>query len=303
MVAAPRVVAIVGPTASGKSALALAIARERGGEIVSCDSLQVYRGLDVGSAKATADERRAVAHHLVDVVDPDEEFSAADYGRLSRAAIDDITARGRLPVVAGGTGLYLRALRRGLFAGPSRDPELRHRLEAIARRHGDARLHRLLARVDPEAAARIEVNDLVRVIRALEVYRASGRTLSAHHREDAPVPDVQRWLVVGLDPPRDALRASVEARTRAMLEGGLIEEVRALLARFDGDLRPLRAIGYRQAVAVVRGTQTVDDAQRDIVKETMRYAKRQMTWFRHQEDVRWLRGAADARAAILSWLG
>jgi tRNA dimethylallyltransferase len=303
VVAAPSVVAIVGPTASGKSALALAIARESGGEIVSCDSLQVYRGLDVGSAKAAPEERALVPHHLLDVVDPDQDFSAADYARLARAAIDDIAARGRLPIVAGGTGLYLRALRRGLFAGPSRDPALRRRLERIADRGGDARLHRLLARVDPDAAARIEVNDRLRVIRALEVYRASGRTLSAHHREDAPVADPRRWLVVGLDPPREALRASVETRTRAMFAGGLLAEVRELVARFGSEVRPLRAIGYRQAVAVVRGAQTVDDAQRDIVKETMRYAKRQMTWFRHQEDVRWFREAAEARVAIREWLG
>jgi tRNA dimethylallyltransferase len=304
MVASSPVVAIVGPTASGKSALALALARERGGEIVSCDSLQVYRGLDIGSAKATPEERREVAHHLVDVVEPDQDFSAADYARLARAAIDDVAQRGRLPIVAGGTGLYLRALRRGLFAGPSRDPDLRRRLEKVAERRGAARLHRLLAHVDPETAARTSVNDLVRVIRALEVYRASGRPLSAHHREDAPPPDGRSWLVVGLDPPREALRAAVEARTRAMLEGGLLDEVRAVVARYgDADLRPLRAIGYRQAVAVVRGAQPADQAQRDIVKETMRYAKRQMTWFRHQEDVRWFARAADARAAILDWLG
>jgi tRNA dimethylallyltransferase len=303
VVAAPPVVAIVGPTASGKSALALAIARERRGEIVSCDSLQVYRGLDVGSAKATADERATVPHHLLDVVAPDQDFSAADYARLARSALDGIAARGRLPIVAGGTGLYLRALRRGLFAGPARDAGLRRRLEAIAQRGGDARLHRLLARVDPEAAARIEVRDRVRVVRALEVYRASGRTLSAHHREDAPAADDRRWLVVGLAPPREVLRAAVEERTRAMLARGLVDEVRALVARHGADLRPLRAIGYRQAVAVVRGAQTVDQAQRDIVKETMRYAKRQMTWFRHQEDVRWFREAADARVAILEWLG
>jgi tRNA dimethylallyltransferase len=304
MVAASSVIAVVGPTASGKSALALALARERGGEIVSCDSLQVYRGLDIGSAKATAEERAAVPHHLVDVVEPDQDFSAADYARLARAALDDIAARGRLPIVAGGTGLYLRALRRGLFAGPSRDPDLRRRLEGIAQRRGDARLHRLLARVDPESAARIETGDRLRVIRALEVFRASGRPLSAHHREDAARPDGRRWLVVGLDPPREELRAAVERRTRDMLAGGLLEEVRGLLARYGGaDLRPLRAIGYRQAVSVVRGAQTVDDAQRDIVKETMRYAKRQMTWFRHQEDVRWFARAADARAAIREWLG
>jgi len=160
MVAASSVVAVVGPTASGKSALALDLAKERGGEIVSCDSLQVYRGLDIGSAKASAQERAAVPHHLLDVVDPDQEFSAADYARLARAAIDDVTGRGGLPIVAGGTGLYLRALRRGLFAGPSRDPDLRRRLEAIADRGGDARLHRMLARVDPDSAARIGANKL-----------------------------------------------------------------------------------------------------------------------------------------------
>jgi tRNA dimethylallyltransferase len=302
MVAAPAVVALVGPTASGKSALALAVAREHGGEIVSCDSLQVYRGLDIGSAKATAAERREVRHHLLDVVDPDQDFSAADYARLARAAITDILGRGRLPIVAGGTGLYLRALRRGLFAGPSRDPDFRSRLERVAQRRGDAVLHRLLARVDPDSAARIEVRDRLRVVRALEVHRATGRPLSAHHREETPPEDEWRWLVVGVDRPRDALRAAVEARTEEMFAAGLVEEMRALLARYPGDLRPLRAIGYRQAGAVVRGEQTALQAQRDIVKETMRYAKRQMTWFRHQEDARWL-GAAEARAAIGEWLG
>jgi len=304
MVAASSVVAIVGPTASGKSALALDLAKERGGEIVSCDSLQVYRGLDIGSAKATAEERAAVPHHLLDVVDPDQDFSAADYARLARAAIDAIASRGRLPIVVGGTGLYLRALRRGLFAGPARDPDLRRRLEGIAYRRGDARLHRLLARVDPDSAARIEKSDRLRVIRALEVFRASGRPLSAHHREDAPASDGRRWLVLGLDPRRDALRAAVEERTSRMLAAGLFDEVRGLLARFgDADLRPLRAIGYRQAVSVVRGAQTADAAQRDIVKETMRYAKRQMTWFRHQEEVCWFARAAAARAAAREWLG
>ena len=297
-----RVLAIVGPTASGKSALALRVAAEHGGEIVSCDSLQVYRGLDIGSAKPTAPERRAVRHHLLDVVSPDEEFSAADYARLARAAIDDVLGRGRLPIVAGGTGLYLRGLRRGLFAGPARDALLRARLEAIARGRGDASLHRMLARVDPEAARRIEPRDRVRVVRALEVYHASGRTLTAHHLADAPSGDDRRWLVVGLDPPRESLRAAVEERTRAMVEAGLVAEVRALLERFPGDPRPLRAIGYRQAAEVVRGALTVEQAQRDIVKETMQYAKRQRTWFRHQEDVRWFADAASALRAIAEWL-
>jgi tRNA dimethylallyltransferase len=301
MVAAPSVVALVGPTASGKSALALDVARTHGGEIVSCDSLQVYRGLDIGSAKATPAERREVRHHLLDVIDPEQDFSAADYAILARAAIADVLARGRVPIVAGGTGLYLRALRRGLFAGPSRDADLRRRLDRVAEKRGDGALHRLLARVDPEMAGRTSPRDRVRVVRALEVYRATGRPLSAHHREDTPAADDWRWLVIGLDRPRDALRAAVEARTQAMFDAGLVEEMRALLARYRGDLRPLRAIGYRQAGAVVRGEQTALEAQRDIVKETMRYAKRQMTWFRHQEDARWC-GAAEARRAIGEWL-
>jgi tRNA dimethylallyltransferase len=302
-VAAARVIAIVGPTASGKSALALSLARERKGEIVSCDSLQVYRGLDIGSAKPTVEQRRAVPHHLIDVVDPDQDFSAADYARLARAALAQIGARGGQPIVAGGTGLYLRALRRGLFEGPSRDPELRRRLERMAQRHGDARLHRLLAHVDPEAAARIEPGDRVRVVRALEVYQATGRPLTDHHRAGTPALEGHEWLVVGLNPPRDALLRAVEARTRAMMEAGLVDETRALLARYPAPPRPLRAIGYRQAAAVVRGEQTVDQAQRDIVKETMRYAKRQMTWFRHQEDVRWCAGLEEAQREVEAWLG
>jgi tRNA dimethylallyltransferase len=297
-----RLVAIVGPTASGKSALALSLAREVPAEIVSCDSLQVYRGLDIGSAKPTLVERRAVPHHLVDVVDPDQEFSAADYARRGRTALREISARGCLPIVVGGTGLYLRALLRGLFAGPSRDARLRERLERVAARRGDASLHRLLARVDPDAAARIEVRDRVRVIRALEVWCASGRPLTAHHREGAEPLAGYVWLVVGLAPPREALRAAVEARTRAMFEAGLVDEVRSLLARYPAVPRPLRAIGYRQAAAVARGEWTVDHALRDMVKATMRYAKRQSTWFRHQEDVLWCAGAEEARRAIFDWL-
>ncbi|HEX9187882.1 MAG TPA: tRNA (adenosine(37)-N6)-dimethylallyltransferase MiaA, partial [Vicinamibacteria bacterium] len=278
-VAAP-LVAVVGPTASGKSALALRLARERDGEIVSCDSLQVYRGLDVGSAKATPEERASVPHHLVDVADPGETFSAADYARLAREALEAIRARGRLPIVAGGTGLYLHALLQGLFAGPSRDDALRSRLEAAADRFGDARVHRLLARVDPEAAARIAPRDRVRVVRALEVYRATGRPITEGHRGGREPLRGYRVLVVGLDPGREELRRAVAQRTRRMLDEGLVEEVRGLLARGLGpEARPLQAIGYRQALAVLQGRSELAAAERDIVTETMRYAKRQMTWF------------------------
>ena len=299
--ARPRLIAVAGPTASGKSALALRVARARNGEIVSCDSLQVYRGLDIGSAKPSAAERAAVPHHLLDVVDPDHEFSAADYARLAREAVAGIHARGRAAIVAGGTGLYLRALLHGLFEGPARDLPLRRRLEAIAARHGDARLHRILARADPESAARIEPRDRVRVVRALEVYRATGRPIGAHHRAGAePLAGFEARVLV-LDPGRERLRATVEARTDAMLRAGLIDETRALLARYPG-ARPLDAIGYRQAAAVVRGETDVAEARRVIVVETMRYAKRQRTWFRHQERATWLADADEAFAAAVAWL-
>ena len=300
--AAP-LVAIVGPTASGKSALALRLARERSGEIVSCDSLQVYRGLDVGSAKATSAERAAVPHHLLDVADPGEVFSAADYARLARAALDGVRGRGRLPIVAGGTGLYLRALLAGLFEGPPRDEALRRRLEALGDRFGDERLHRLLGRVDPAAAGRIGPRDRVRVVRALEVYRATGRPISEEQRRGAEPLRGYRTLVVGLDPGRAALRVAIEARTRQMLEQGLVDEVRGLLSRGTDPLaRPLQAIGYRQALSVLRGEMTLEEAERAIVTATLRFAKRQMTWFRHQAEVRWFAHAGEAREAVHAWL-
>jgi tRNA dimethylallyltransferase len=302
-VAAP-LIAIVGPTASGKSALALGLAREREAEIVSCDSLQVYRGLDIGSAKASPEERREVPHHLLDVADPDEVFSAAEYARRARAALAGITSRGRLPLVAGGTGLYLRALIEGLFDGPPRHEETRRRLEALAERYGDARLHRLLRHLDPEAAARIPAPDRVRTVRALEVYRATGRPISEHHREGTEPLRGYRILTLGLAPDRAHLRRVVEERTRAMLERGLIDEVRGLMGRGYGpELRPLRAIGYREAVAVVRGEMTRDEAEAAIVTATMRFAKRQMTWFRHQADVTWFEEAEEAHEAAVRWLG
>jgi tRNA dimethylallyltransferase len=301
-VAAP-LIAIVGPTASGKSRLALRLARAHGGEIVSCDSQQVYRGLDIGTAKASPEERREVPHHLIDVVDPDREFSAAEYARRARSALAEITSRGRLPLVVGGTGLYLRALLEGLFAGPSRHQETRRRLETLAERYGDLRLHRLLRHRDPEAAARISPRDRVRVVRALEVYRATGRPLSEHHRAGTEPLRGYRVLTLGLAPERTALRRVVEERTRDMLRGGLFDEVRGLLERGYGpELRPLQAIGYREAVAVIRGEMSAAEAEAAIVTATMRFAKRQMTWFRHQARVTWFGDPGEAEAAARTWL-
>jgi tRNA dimethylallyltransferase len=300
--AEPALVAIVGPTGAGKSALALELAQAHGGEIVSCDSLQVYVGLDIGSAKPTPAERAAVPHHLIDVAEPDAEFSAAAYARLARRALEDIAARGRLPILAGGSGLYLRALVSGLFEGPPRDEALRRRLEALAARFGRRRLHRLLRHVDPRAAARIEPNDLVRCVRALEVYRATRRPISAH--QDAPTHPLSgfRLELFGLDPPRELLRQRVEARTDAMLGAGLVEETRAVLARHPAGVPALRGIGYRQAVRVLRGELDLEAARRDIVTETMQYAKRQRTWFRRQVQVLWRPAAAELRAEIEAWL-
>jgi tRNA dimethylallyltransferase len=299
----PKLVAIVGPTASGKSALALRLALARDAEIVSCDSLQVYRGLDIGSAKPSAEERAQVPHHLLDLVEPDATFSAAEYARLARAACRDIAERGRLPIVVGGTGLYLRALLEGLFAGPSRDAEFRRRLELFAARHGRERVHRLLRRVDPAGAARIAPEDLVRVIRAIEVFRATRRPISEHHRHGAEPLAGFRVGVFGLAPDRAALRRLVEARTTRMLERGLVGEVRGLRARgYAPALRPLRAIGYRQALAVASGAIDLEAARRGIVTETMQYAKRQRTWFRHQAKVIWFESADAAFDGINRWL-
>ncbi len=300
----PPLIAIVGPTASGKSSLALRVARARGGEIVSCDSLQVYRGLDIGSAKATQAERWDVRHHLIDVVDAADAFSAAEYSRRARAAIAGITSRHRLPIVAGGTGLYLKALLEGLFDGPARDERRRRRFESLAERFGDHRLHRLLRKLDPAAAERIPPADRVRIVRALEVYWATGRPITEHHGAGAEPLQGHRILLLGLDPDRETLRRIVEERTRAMLATGLVHEVRGLLdAGLSPAARPLQAIGYRDALAVVKGKSTPEQAQQAIVTATMRFAKRQMTWFRHQADVTWFKQADEAYAATLKWLG
>ena len=301
-VASP-LIAIVGPTASGKSALALRLAREHAGEIVSCDSLQVYRGLDIGSAKATPAERAQVPHHLLDVVGPGDPFSAADYARLAREALTGIVARGRLPIVAGGSGLYVRALLQGLFEGPSRDDALRARLEGFAERFSDARIHRLLARVDPAAAARTSPNDRVRIVRALEVYWLTGRPISSLRSAGSRPLEGYRTLLLGIAPDRDRLREAVAARTREMIQRGLVAETEAVLAASGGVVpRPLEAIGYRQAVSVLRGDVDLADAERSIVTDTMRFAKRQMTWFRHQATVEWFASADLAHAAATAWL-
>ena len=277
-------IAIVGPTASGKSAAALKVAEARGGEIVSCDSVQVYRGLDVGTAKPTAAERARVPHHVIDVVAPDEPFSAARYAELADRAIAEVRARGREPIVCGGTGLYLRALRFGLFDAPPRDAALRERLYDEERARPGA-LHARLGAVDPESAARLQPRDLVRVVRALEVEALTGVPLSRHHAAHAPV-ERHVMQVLVLD-PRAALDARIAARADAMLAAGLLDETRALVARYGGELPALASVGYRESVAHLAGRLTLAELAPAIVRATRRYARRQRTWFRKEPGARW----------------
>jgi tRNA dimethylallyltransferase len=281
-----RFLAVLGPTASGKSALALALAQRLGAggaEIVTCDSQQVYVGMDVGTAKPSRDERRAVPHHLVDLVRPEESFHAARWAALARVAIKHIAARGRLAIVVGGTGLYYRALTVGLFEAPPSDPALRERHRAEAERLGVETLHARLAVVDPEAAARIAPRDLVRISRALEVYEQTGIPITVLRRRTAPPRDLAPVALI-MDPPLPLLRRRIEARVRQMIAGGLVEELRALRAAGYGpSLRSMQALGYKQVGAYVDGLASLEDAVRDTVAATAAYARRQRTWFRKEE--------------------
>jgi tRNA dimethylallyltransferase len=296
----PLVVILLGPTASGKTALSLALAQRFGGEIVSCDSVAVYRGMDLGSAKPSPAERVHAPHHLIDVADPDQPMTAGAYSRAARAALRDIAARARLPIVTGGTGLYLRALTEGLFAGPQRDEDLRDRLRSSADRRGNAWLHRLLSRLDPKSAARIHANDTPKLIRAIEVCLAARRPLSAVLGNDAEARDALtgfRLLRIGLNPPRQALYDRINARCDAMFAAGLVDEARRLLARY-GPVKALDSLGYRQARLVLSGEMTETDAIADARQGHRNYAKRQMTWFRREPDVHWIDGFGDAPGTL-----
>lgn len=297
MSAAPHLLVVAGPTASGKTALAIALARRAGGEVVSADSQQLYRGLDVGTAKPTAEERAAVPHHLLDVAEPGEAMDAARFTALADAAIRDIAARGRMPVVAGGTGLYIRALLHGVVDAPGRDPALRARLEAEAARLGRPALHARLAAIDPAAAARIRPNDLVRVVRALEI-AAGGRTQSELFAAHRFQPDRYPATVLAIELPRADLHRRIDARVEAMFAGGLLDEARALVARFGAAIPPKLPIGYAEAVACVRGERTVRDAVREVQAATRRYARRQVIWLRREPGVRWIAPPFDLGALL-----
>lgn len=282
----PLLVVLLGPTGSGKTALSLALAERFHGEIVSCDSVAVYRGMELGTAKPTPEERARVPHHLIDVADPNEPFTAGAYSRLARAALQEIAVRKRLPIVTGGTGLYLRALTEGLFAGPSRQESLRARLRSKAQKHGSATwLHRVLKRLDPLSAQRIHANDTPKLIRAIEVCVAARKPLSEVMSRD-PLTGF-RLLRIGLNPPRAALYDRLNARCAAMFAAGLIEETRGLLARY-GPVKALDSLGYRQGVAVLAGALSIEAGIAAAQQGHRNYAKRQMTWFRREPDVHWI---------------
>ncbi len=288
----PLLVVILGPTGSGKTSLSVALGQQFDGEIVSCDSVAVYRGLEIGSAKPSARQREQVPHHLLDVITPEAFYTAGDYGRHARAAITDIAGRGKLPIITGGTGLYLRALLNGLFPGPQRSAALRDRLQRKAETRGPARLHRILKRLDPASAARIHVNDLAKVIRAIEVTLAAARPMSEAWKETGEALTGYRVLRLGLDPQRQQLYQRINARARAMFAQGLVEETRELLARY-GQTSALVTLGYRQAAQYLAGNLTLEQAIADTSQGHRNYAKRQLTWFRREPDVCWLSGFGD----------
>jgi tRNA dimethylallyltransferase len=292
----PLAVLLLGPTGSGKTALSLALGEHFNGEIVSCDSVAVYRGMDLGTAKPTKEERARLPHHLIDVADPDQPFTAGEYSRRARAALREIAARGRLPIVTGGTGLYLRALTEGLFAGPERQQELRERLQQSRKRHGETWLHRLLRRLDPVSAARIHSNDAAKLIRAIEVCLAARKPLSEVLARD-PLTGF-RLLRIGLNPPRhtlpprEGLYARLNRRCAEIFAAGIVKETRGLLDRY-GPVKALDSLGYRQALAVLAGTLSVEEAVAAAQQGHRNYAKRQMTWFRREPEVHWIDGFGD----------
>lgn len=283
-------VVVAGPTASGKSALAMRLAEEFNGEIVSCDSVAVYRGMEIGTAKPSIGERAFVPHHLIDVAAPDERFTAGDYSRLAREALAGIRDRGRLPIVAGGTGLYLRALIDGLFPAPDVAPELRGRLRGTAATRGAGYLHRLLHRIDESSAGTIHPNDLPKIVRAIEVTLTARKPMSAQWERGREALEGYRLLRLGLAPPRESLYERINLRCAAMFDGGLVEETSLLVERYGRECRALASLGYAEAAAVLRGDLTRDAAVSKAQQGHRNFAKRQGTWFRRERGMHWMAG-------------
>jgi len=293
----PRLVVVLGPTASGKSALGIWLAERLGGEILVCDSTQVYRHFDIGTAKVPPAEQRGIPHHLVDLVEPQEIFTAGEYRRRAIEVLDDMRLRGKLPVLTAGTGLYLRALLEGLADAPTRSDELRERLRRRSRLRGSEYLHRVLARVDREAASRIAPRDAQKIIRAIEIRLLAGRPVGEIHRTGRVGLEGYDIRKIGLLPPRATLYSRINARVISMIESGWIEEVRGLIAcNLPPDAKPFQFIGYSQLRAHLEGRITENAAVQEIQQATRRFAKRQLTWFRNEPQVHWLTGFGDEPA-------
>jgi tRNA dimethylallyltransferase len=289
-------VAVVGPTALGKSALGVWLAEQFAGEVLACDSTQLYRGFDIGTAKPGQAERRGIPHHLIDILVPSEETTAGGYRQTALAVLDDLRRRGRLPILTVGTGLYLRALLEGLADVPQRSEELRGRLRASAEEHSPGYLHRLLTRLDRETAGKIAAADEQKLIRAIEVCVLARRPVSEVHRTGRTPLEGWRTLKIGLMPLREALYERIRARTDAMLEQGWLEEVRGLMrGGLPENAKPFDFIGYRELREVLRGEKKLEEARAAIQLATRRYAKRQLTWFRKEPGVHWLSGFGDDR--------
>ena len=293
-----KLIAVVGPTATGKSALGLDLAETVGGEIVACDSTAVYRGLDIGTDKLAPHEQRGIPHHLVDVADPMETYSAARYAADAGAAVHDIVRRGRVPILVGGTGFYYRALVRGLFPGPARSDRIRERLDRVAERRGVERLHRWLQRVDADSAQRIQPRDRKRLVRALEVYLLTGRPLTEHFAETvSPIAGFE-ILPLGVNLPRPLLWERVAKRVDGQFGRGVVDEVNGLVARgVPLSAHAFSGLVYRQIVEMLRGARGEAETRELIVRENMRYARRQLIWFRKEPNVRWLDGSGESDAA------
>jgi tRNA dimethylallyltransferase len=284
---------VLGPTGSGKTALSLALAERFGGEIVNCDSVAMVRELEIGTAKPAAAERARVPHHLLDFVDPSGYITAGEYARRAREVLQQINARGALPIVVGGTGLYLRALLEGLFAGPQRSEELRRRLRDRAEGRGPGYLHRVLSHLDPPTAAKIHANDTPKLLRAIEVCLASRKKMSEMWTQGRDPLQGFKVVRLGLDPDRNALYDRINQRAQRMFDGGLVGETRTLLEKYGAAARPLAALGYKQAAALIRGETDRETALQAAKQAHRKYAKRQMTWFRREPDVIWIPGFGD----------
>lgn len=284
----PSVVVICGPTAVGKTAVAVALAAAFDGEIISADSMQIYRRMDIGTAKPSAEEQQAARHHLIDIREPDEPFDAAAFARAARHAADAILSRGHLPLLAGGTGLYIKAFLHGIFESDPVDPLIRARLKTEMEAQGPAALHRRLARIDPAAAGRIHPNDGFRIVRALETIEACGEPISSCHADHRFKEDPYRALKIGLQMDREALYRRIDQRVDAMLETGLEQEVRGLLAAgYSTELKSMQSIGYRHLVEFIEGRIGREECVRTLKRDTRRYAKRQFTWFGGDGDIIW----------------